>query len=123
VGTGDARNLSTAPNCGGAGFTGILKLLNSTQEIVVDSGGIHDRIGYSDGGSQRRRSACSGTAVTVWRGVDNTVIINPSSNSASIGDGVTGERAVNVVVSSEAPANVIRIRLKFGVVRSGRFSF
>jgi hypothetical protein len=123
VGTGNARNLSTAPSCGGAGFTAILKLLNSTQEIVVDSGGT-GRIVLGTVMEDLSVGAppAPGPLSPFGGGVDNTVIINSSSNSASVGDGVTGGTGLfNVVASSEAPANVMRIRFKFGVVRSGRF--
>jgi hypothetical protein len=123
VGAGDARNLAAVPNCGGAGFTAILKVLNSTQEIVVDGGGIARTVfGTVMEDLSAGAPPAPGPLSPFGGGVDNTVIINGSSNSSSVGDGVTGGTGLfNVVAFSDPPANVIRIRLKFGVVKSGRF--
>jgi hypothetical protein len=52
-------------------------------------------------------------------GVDNSVIINSSSSTSSVGDGATGGTGVFSTIVPDT--EVIRIRLKFGVVRSGRF--
>jgi len=55
-------------------------------------------------------------------GIDSTLIINPSSNTVSVGDGVTGGVGnFATVIGTTDPTRVIRVRVKFGVVRSGRF--
>ncbi len=123
VATGDARNLSTAPGCGANGFTAILKLVNSTQETVVDSGGTSQFVyGTVMDDLSVGEPAAPGPLSPLGGGVDNTVTLNPSANSATVGDGVTGGTGqYNSVSFSSAPANVLRLRIKFGVVKSGRF--
>jgi len=123
VGTGKAKNLSPTPDCGGEAFTSILKLLNSTTEIVVDSGGVARTVfGTVMEDLSVGAPPAPGPLSPYGGGVDNTLIVNPSSNNASVGDGVTGGTGLfNIVGFSSAPANVMRIKLKFGVVRGGRF--
>lgn len=123
VGTGNATNLSAAPDCGAGGFTAILKLVNSTQETVADSGGTSRFVfGTVMDDLSVAEPPASGPLSPLGGGVDNTVTLNPSADSASVGDGVTGGTGqYNSVSFAGAPANVLRLRIKFGVVRSGRF--
>jgi hypothetical protein len=54
--------------------------------------------------------------------LDGSFIVNPSSDIASVGDGVTGGTGVfATAISTTDPNKVIRIKIKFGVVKSGRF--
>jgi uncharacterized repeat protein (TIGR01451 family) len=125
VGTADARNLSSTPDCGGAGFTSILKLLNSTSEFVVDG----SNTSYMVNGTVIEDLSATATPTPpdtppnflspFGGGVDNSVIINSSSSNSSVGDGATGGTGVFSTIVHDT--EVIRIRLKFGVVRSGRF--
>jgi hypothetical protein len=55
-------------------------------------------------------------------GVDNSLVLNPSASIASTGDGVTGGSGVfSTTITTGAPGNVVRLKIKFGVVKSGRF--
>jgi hypothetical protein len=55
-------------------------------------------------------------------GIDSTFIINPSSATATVGDGVTGGVGnFATTIGTTGPTRVIRVKVKFGVVRSGRF--
>lgn len=123
VGTGNARNLAAAPDCVPGGFTAILKVLNSTQENVVDSGGTQQFVfGTVLEDLSVGQPSAPGPLSPLGGGVDNTVVPNPSSNTASVGDGVTGGIGqYNTNAISSPPVNVIRLRIKFGVVKSGRF--
>jgi uncharacterized repeat protein (TIGR01451 family) len=125
VGTADAKNLSSTPDCGGVGFTSILKLLNSTSEFVVDGSNTSQMVN----GTVMEDLQATATPTPpdtppnflspFGGGVDNSVIVNSSSSSSSVGDGATGGTGVFSTVVPDT--EVIRIRLKFGVVRSGRF--
>jgi uncharacterized repeat protein (TIGR01451 family) len=125
VGTGDAKNLSSTPDCGPGSFTAILKLLNSFQEVVVDS----SDTAYAVHGTVMEDLNATATPTppdTPARllspfggGVDNSFIVNPSSSSSSVGDGVTG--GTGVFATFIGDGDVIRIKIKFGVVKSGRF--
>lgn len=49
-------------------------------------------------------------------------VVNPSNSGVSVGDGVTGGSGVfATAISTTDPTNVLRVKVKFGVVRSGRF--
>ncbi len=123
VGTGNARNLSSAPDCGAGGFTAILKVLNSTQENVVDSGGTQQFVyGTVLEDLSVGQPSAPGPLSPLGGGVDNTVVPNPSSDNASLGDGVTGGIGqYNSIALSSGSGSVFRLRIKFGVVKSGRF--
>ena len=141
TGTAQARNLSPTPNCqNGDTFTAILKLLNSTSEIVVDStltartvnGTIIEDL--TGGGTiigevimfkpmARERSILIDLPLSALSplggGIDNSLVINPSSNPTTVGDGVNGGVGqFNVFIGPGQPLNV---KVKFGVVRTGRF--
>ena len=54
-------------------------------------------------------------------GVDSTLII-ARPEEGSTGDGVNGGRGFfNGISFASPPANVLRVRFKFGVVKTGRF--
>jgi uncharacterized repeat protein (TIGR01451 family) len=125
VGSGNAKNLGAAPDCGTGSLTAILKLLNSTKEVVVDSTNTAQTVN----GTVIEDLSVTATPTPVDNppnylspfggGVDNSTVINPSSNPATVGDGVTGGSGVFSTVIGDGSA--IRFRIKFGVVRSGRF--
>ncbi|HYJ87202.1 MAG TPA: hypothetical protein VEW46_14165 [Pyrinomonadaceae bacterium] len=127
VGTGDARNLSPSPDCGGGNFTAILKLLNSTPEVVVDSGGtawIVNGTVMEDLSAPSSSPAPPGTGPLspFGGGIDNSIIIGHADNAGFIGDGVTGGvGSFGTTLATSGPTSVLRVRVKFGVVRSGRF--
>jgi hypothetical protein len=123
VATGDARNLSSTPGCGTGSFTAIFKALNSTAETLVDGGGTAQ---FVNGTVMEDLSVGAapgaGPLSPKGGGIDSTFIINPSSNTATVGDGVTGGVGnFATVIGTTDPTKVIRVRVKFGVVRSGRF--
>jgi len=126
VGSGNAKNLSATPDCGTGSLTAILKLLNSAQEVVVDSSNTAQTV---NGTVMEDLSAAAaptppgaGPLSPNGGGVDNSIIVNPSSAGASVGDGVTGGTGVFVTaISTTDAAKVIRIKIKFGVVTGGRF--
>jgi uncharacterized repeat protein (TIGR01451 family) len=126
VGSGSARNLASAPDCGTGSLTAILKLLNSAQEVVIDG----TETAYAVNGTVIEDLSASATPTPPGAGplspkgggLDNSFIVNPSSADASVGDGVTGGTGVfATAISTTDPNNVIRIKIKFGVVKSGRF--
>ncbi|MEK6283035.1 MAG: PKD domain-containing protein [Acidobacteriota bacterium] len=127
VGTGDARNLSSSSDCGGGNFTAILKLLNSTPEVVVDSGGtawIVNGTVMEDLSMPSLSPAPPGTGPLspFGGGVDNSIIIGHADNAGFIGDGVTGGVGnFGTTLATSGPTSVLRVKVKFGVVRSGRF--
>jgi hypothetical protein len=126
VGSGSARNLSAAPDCGTGSLTAILKLLNSAQEVVIDSTSTaHAVLGTVNedlSASATPTPPGAGPLSPRGGGLDSSFIVNPSSDLASIGDGVTGGTGVfATAISTTDPNKVIRIRIKFGVVKSGRF--
>jgi hypothetical protein len=123
VATGDARNVGSSPTCGAGSFTAIFKGLNSPSQVVVDSSSTARFVNgtvmedLSIGGAPG-----AGPLSPNGGGVDNTVIINPSSANASVGDGVNGGVGTfATVVGTTDPARVIRVQVKFGVVKNGRF--
>jgi uncharacterized repeat protein (TIGR01451 family) len=123
VATGDARNVGSTSGCGTGSFTAIFKALNSTSEIMVDGGGTAQ---FVNGTVMEDLSVGAapgaGPLSPKGGGIDSTFIINPSSNTASVGDGVTGGVGnFATVISTTDPTKVIRVKVKFGVVRSGRF--
>jgi len=124
VGTGNARNLSSTPDCGTGSFTAILKLLNSATEVIVDSGGIARTVNgtvLEDLSAAPTPPGASPLSPN-GGGVDNSVIVNPSSASASVGDSVNGGTGnFGTAMGTSGPTNLLRIKVKFGVVRSGRF--
>ena len=125
VGTADAKNLSSTPDCGAGGFTAILKLLNSVQEVVVDS----TDTAYAVHGTVIEDLSATATPTPpdtppnflspFGGGVDNSVVANPSSSDSSVGNGVIGGTGVFSTLVGDT--EVLRIKVKFGVVRSGRF--
>jgi uncharacterized repeat protein (TIGR01451 family) len=122
VGTANAKNLSTTPDCGAGGFSAILKLVNSAHEVVMDSSGIEQTVlGTVMEDLSVGAPPAPGPLSPFGGGVDNTLIIARDEEGA-VGDGVTGGRGFfNAVGFSDPPANVMRIKLKFGVVKTGRF--
>jgi hypothetical protein len=51
-----------------------------------------------------------------------SLIVNPSNASGSVGDGVTGGTGnFGTTIGTSDPTNVLRVKVKFGVERSGRF--
>jgi hypothetical protein len=123
MGTGDARNVGSSPTCGAGSFTAIFKALNSTSQVVVDSsstarnvyGTVLEDLSVGGGTGAGPLSPNGG-------GIDNTYILNPSTANASVGDGVTG--GVGNFASSigtSGPTREIRVQVKFGVVKNGRF--
>jgi hypothetical protein len=55
-------------------------------------------------------------------GIDNTLIVNPSGAGISVGNGVTGGLGnFGTTIGASGPTNVLRVKVKFGVVRNGRF--
>ncbi len=126
VGSGSARNLAASPDCGTGSLTAILKLLNSAQEVVIDS----SSTAYAVLGTVTEDLSASATPTPPGAGplspggggLDSSFIVNPSSDLLSVGDGVTGGTGVfATAISTSDPNNVLRIKVKFGVVRSGRF--
>jgi uncharacterized repeat protein (TIGR01451 family)/fimbrial isopeptide formation D2 family protein len=125
--TGNARNLSPAPNCQASeSFTAILKAVNSMREFVMDcentlqviNGTVLEDLSITGGAAL----AAPGPLSPLGGGIDTSLIVNPSFNASSIGDGVTGGSGVFATVVGTSPANkVLFIKFKFGVVRPGRF--
>lgn len=123
VGTGDARNVGASPDCGAGNFTAILKALNSAAEVLVDSGGTAQ---FVNGTVLEDLSVGAplgqGPLSPNGGGIDNTLIINPSTSNGTVGDGVTGGVGnFATTIGTTDPAKVIRVKVKFGVVRRGRF--
>ena len=123
VGTGAAQNVGSTPDCGTGSFTAILKALNSTSEFMVDSDGtarfvngtvLEDlSVGQVPGAPPLSPNG---------GGIDSAFVINPSSANASVGDGVTGGVGnFATIIGTTDPSKIIRMQVKFGVVRSGRF--
>jgi uncharacterized repeat protein (TIGR01451 family) len=123
VGTGDAKNLSSTPDCATGTFTSVLKVLNSTTELMVDSGGTTRTVfGSVMEDLSMGAPPAPGSLSPLGGGIDNTLIVNPSGNNASVGDGVSGGTGLyNIVGFSSGPASIMRLKFKFGVVQSGRF--
>jgi CSLREA domain-containing protein/uncharacterized repeat protein (TIGR01451 family) len=125
IGTGDAKNLSSTPDCGAGGFTAILKLLNSVQEVVVDGSetlqAVHGTVieDLSATATPTPPDTPPNFLSPFGGGLDNSFVVNPSSSNSSVGDGVTGGTGVFSTIIGDA--SVLRIKVKFGVVRSGRF--
>jgi hypothetical protein len=136
VGTGEARNVSSSADCGTGSFTAILKLLNSATEVVVDSTGTARIV---NGTVMEDLSAAlspnippgTGPLSPLGGGVDNSIvighsdaqaIIGHSDNGGFVGDGVTGGVGnFSTTMGTSGPTNVLRVQVKFGVVRAGRF--
>ena len=126
LGSGKAKNLAAAPDCGTGSLTAILKVLNSVQEVVVDSTSTAQTV---QGTVMEDLSASavptppgSGPLSPNGGGIDNSVVLNPSTNVASTGNGVTGGSGVfSTAITTGSPGNVVRFKVKFGVVKSGRF--
>jgi hypothetical protein len=124
LGTASARNVSATPDCGTGSFTAILKLLNSTAEVVVDSSAtaqtVHGTV--MEDLSAALPPPAPGPLSPLGGGVDNTLIVNPSSAGISVGNGVTGGLGnFGTTMGISGPTNVLRVKVKFGVVRNGRF--
>jgi hypothetical protein len=126
VGSGKAKNVAASPDCGTGSLTAILKLLNSAQEVVVDStatpqtvmGTVMEDLSAAPAPTPPGTGPLSPTG----GGVDSSVVLNPSTSVASTGDGVTGGSGVfSTTITAGAPGNVVRLKLKFGVAKSGRF--
>jgi hypothetical protein len=101
----------------------VLKALNSTSEVMVDGGGtarfvngtVMEDLSVGPGPGAGPLSPNGG-------GIDNTLVVNPSSLDASTGDGVTGGVGVfATTIGTSGASQEIRIRIKFGVVKNGRF--
>jgi hypothetical protein len=123
VGTGDAQNVGSTPGCGTGSFTAIFKALNSTAETLVDGGGTAQ---FVNGTVMEDLSVGAapgaGPLSPKGGGIDSTFIINPSTNTASVGDGVTGGVGnFATAIGTTDPSKLLRVSVKFGVVRSGRF--
>jgi hypothetical protein len=100
--------------------------LNSAQEVVIDSTSTaHAVLGtVNEDLSASATSTPPGAGALSPRGggLDSSFIVNPSNNPASVGDGVTGGTGVFASTIGTADADkTLRIKIKFGVVRSGRF--
>lgn len=123
VGTGDAKNLASTPDCATGTFTSVLKVLNSTTELMTDSGGTTRTVfGTVLEDLSMGAPPAPGPLSPLGGGIDNTLIVNPSGNNASVGDGVTGGTGLyNIVGFSSGPASIMRLKFKFGVVQGGRF--
>jgi hypothetical protein len=123
VGTGDARNLGSSPDCGPGSFTAILKALNSTAEVKVDSGGTARNVqGTVLEDLSVGAAPGAGPLSPNGGGIDSTFIINPSGDNASLGDGVTGGVGnFATAMGTSGPTKELRVQIKFGVVRNGRF--
>jgi CSLREA domain-containing protein/uncharacterized repeat protein (TIGR01451 family) len=124
VGTGDARNLSSSPDCGAGGFTSVLKLLNSTTEIMLDSGGTVQTVNGTviEDLSAALPPPAPGPLSPLGGGVDNSLVVNPSTAAISLGDGVTGGLGnFGTAIGTTNPTKVLRVKVKFGVVKGGRF--
>lgn len=122
VGTANAKNLSSTPDCGGAGFSAILKVVNSAPEVVMDSTGIEQTVlGTVMEDLSVGAPPAPGPLSPFGGGIDNTLIVaRPEPDST--GDGVNGGRGFfNGISFASPPANVFRVRFKFGVVKTGRF--
>jgi uncharacterized repeat protein (TIGR01451 family) len=122
VGTAHAKNLSATPDCGSAGFSAILKVVNSAHEIVMDSGGINQTVlGTVMEDLSVGAPPAPGPLSPFGGGIDNTLIV-ARPEEGSTGDGVNGGRGFfNGISFASPPANVFRVRFKFGVVKTGRF--
>jgi uncharacterized repeat protein (TIGR01451 family) len=126
VGSGNAKNLASSPDCGTGSLTAILKLLNSAQEVVVDSTStpqtVLGTVMEDLSASATPTPPGAGPLSPSGGGVDSSVVLNPSNAVVSTGDGVTGGSGVfSTAITTGAPGNVIRLKIKFGVVKSGRF--
>ncbi|HYJ86395.1 MAG TPA: hypothetical protein VEW46_10085 [Pyrinomonadaceae bacterium] len=122
VGTANAKNLSTTPDCGGAGFSAILKVVNSAHELVMDSSGtMRTVLGTIMEDLSAGAPPAPGPLSPFGGGIDNT-LITARPEEGSTGDGVNGGRGFfNGISFASPPANVFRVRFKFGVVKTGRF--
>jgi hypothetical protein len=124
LGTASAKNVSPTPDCGTGGFTAILKLLNSAAEVLVDSGGTAQMVNGTvmEDLSAALPPPAPGPLSPKGGGVDNTLIVNPSAAGNSVGDGVTGGTGnFSTTIGTSGPTNVLRVKVKFGVVSNGRF--
>jgi DNA/RNA endonuclease G (NUC1) len=123
LGTAEARNLGSSPDCGTGTLTAILKALNSTAEIMVDSSGTAQNVmGTVLEDLSVGASPGAGPLSPNGGGIDSTLIFNPSNANASLGDGVTGGQGnFATAIGTTDPSKVIRLKIKFGVVRGGRF--
>lgn len=123
TGTGEARNLSSTPNCQNGGtFTAILKVLNSTSEVIVDSTGTAQSVKgtvLEDLSTVGAPIPAPGQLSPLGGGIDNSLVINPSTASASVGTGVNG--GTGVFATGVGSGTSIRVKVKFGVVKTGRF--
>ncbi|HYJ84979.1 MAG TPA: putative Ig domain-containing protein [Pyrinomonadaceae bacterium] len=125
--TGNARNLSPAPNCQASeSFTAILKAVNSMSEFVMDcentlqavNGTVLEDLSITGGAAL----AAPGPLSPLGGGIDTSLIVNPSFNASSTGDGVTGGSGVFATAVGTSPTTkVLFIKVKFGVVKPGRF--
>lgn len=128
VGTGEARNLSATPNCTGAdaGFTAILKAVNSKQVKIVVGVTLRTVLGTVIEDLNVAGTATAPPALSpLGGGIDNSMFLNPSEADASRGpDGVSGGSGVYATTFATAGATKSRdVNFKFGVVKSGRFKF
>ena len=130
VGTGDARNMLSSSDCGTGSFTAILKLLNSAAEVVVDSEGtawtvngtVMEDLGVA---LSSPTPPGIGPLSPLGGGVDNSIIVTHADqqgiNGGFVGDGVTGGVGnFGMTMGTSGPTRVLPVKVKFGVVRSGR---
>jgi hypothetical protein len=122
--TGNGRNLSPLPDCqAGENFTAILKSINSMREFVVDCAGTVQVVnGTVLEDLSITGSSAPGPLSPLAGGIDNSLVVNPSLNASSIGDGVTGGTGVFATVVGISPTTkVLLINIRFGVIKSGKF--
>ena len=122
IGTAKARNLSATADCGVDGFSAILKVVNSSPEVVMDSTGIEQTVlGTVMEDLSVGAPPAPGPLSPLGGGIDNTLIV-ARPEPGSTGDGVNGGTGFfNGISFASPPANVFRVRFKFGVVKTGRF--
>jgi hypothetical protein len=102
-------------------------LLNSVQEVVVDSTNtaqtVNGTVIEDLSASLAPTPPGAGPLSPLGGAIDNSIVLNPSNAVGSTGDGVTGGAGVfSTAIGTTDPTRVIRIKIKFGVVKGGRFT-